>query len=261
MQYRLLVIAIILLFSSCAPRIFLPDRANVPMLREAGEMKLNTSLKRQNQSEAPGTGWSPSVDFAASPFRNLGLMASYRSTDKYANEDFWLSNRERHDSIRYTGSRFEFGAGYYSRFGGKGLFEIYGGGGFGEIRRNNLKNMSGNYHADYYRIFLQPAVGFTHRDIIEFSGGMRFTYQRYANFTSSMPGMVHSFTTPPAEIDRVAFYFIEPFVNFSVGTKYVKFNIQPGFSNNISSPSLDNQVSFYLSMGVTFQLAPRFWKG
>jgi hypothetical protein len=252
---------LLLLLSSCSPRIFLPDRVNAPMLREAGEVKLTTSAKIQGQAVAPGLGWSPSLDLSGSPLQGLGLMFSYRNTNKYANEDNWMNNRDAQDSIHYWGRRFEFGAGHYLTLGRKGVFDIYGGGGFGDISRRNLRNGSGNYNADYFRIFIQPAVGFVHKDFIEFGGGMRFTYQRYNQFNSGDPDLRFHFTRPAADITRVNLYLIEPFINCSFGYKFIKFNIQPGFSNNINTPAIDNSLSFYLSMGLTFQFAPRFLKG
>jgi len=260
MNGRICLAGLLLLTASCSPRIFLPDRVNAPMLKEAGEVKLTASAKTAAQTVAPGLGWSPSLDLSGSPLKGLGLMASYRNTNKYADEDSWVNNHDSQDSIYYSGRRLEFGAGHYLTFGRKGVFEIYGGGGFGRLSRTNMRNGSGNYHTDYYRFFLQPAVGFIHKDAIEIGGGMRFTYQRYHNFTAADPDLRYRFTNPQADISRVNFYFVEPFINCSFGYKFIKFNIQPGFSNNLSSPMLDNNLSFYLSMGLTFQFAPRFLK-
>jgi hypothetical protein len=260
MMNRLFAFALLCTFSACSPRVFLPERANVPMLREAGEVKLTSSIKIQNQSAAPGNGWSPSLDLSGSPIQNMGLLFSYRSTDKYAIEDDWFSSRDFRDSVHYAGKRLEFGAGYYNNFGKRGHIEIYGGGAFGKFQRDDLKGRQGEFETRYYRIYLQPALGFYVRDAFELSGGARFTYQRFTDFLSPDAGLRYQFTTPAADISRVPLYFVEPFVNISAGYKYVKFNIQPGFSNNISRPRIDNNLSFYMSMGITFQIAPRFFK-
>ncbi len=247
-----------LCLTSCSPRVFLPDRANAPMLREGGEAKLTASIKLQDQSNTTATGWSSSFDLAVSPINHLGLMASFRNTNKYVQDEYWSKHDLSEKMSHYIGQRFELGAGYYSGLGSKGQFEVYGGFGWGDLHRKMAANKTGNFNTDYYRIFLQPALGFNHRDKIELSGGLRFSYQQFTSFNSDRPTMTESFTVPAVPIDQTDFYFIEPFLNFSVGAKYIKFNIQPGFAHNISSPKLDNELSFYLSMGLTFQFAPRF---
>ncbi len=258
-----LSILLVVCFSSCSPRIFLPDRVNTPMLQEAGDVKLVSSIKIQNQSVAPGLGQSSSFDFAASPVNHLGLMASFRNTNKYANDDDWdlFGGNNAQDSIHYSGNRFEFGAGYYTKFGSKGVFEFYAGGATGQINRDNLRNLGGEYKAKYYRVFIQPAVGFNSKDIVEINGGIRFAYQKYTDFQSKDSSMRYEFTNSNADIAKLNFIFIEPFVNFSFGYKYVKFNLQPGFTTNVSTPSLYNNLCFYLSMGLTLQIAPRFRDG
>ncbi len=233
------------------------------MLKEAGEVKLISSVKIQNQSVAPGLGLSPSFDLAVSPVNHLGIIVSFRNTNKYADDESWdlFGAGSSQDSIHYSGNRLEFGAGYYTTFGSKGIFELYGGGAFGNIDRDNLRNLGGNYKAKYYRVFIQPAVGFNSKDIVEINGGIRFAYHKYTSFNSPDPDMRYQFTNDEkADIERLNFIFIEPFVNFNFGYKYIKFNLQPGFTADVTSPYLSNNLCFYLSMGLTLQIAPRFWK-
>lgn len=250
-----------LLFCSCSPRIYFPDRTNVPFLSEAGETKLTASAKIQNQSASSKVAFSPSLDFAVALTDNIGIMASFRNTNRYANDDDWLySNSNSQDSIHYSGNRFELGAGYFMPFGTKGHFEVYGGFGSGNINRDNLRDLGGNYTSKYYRIFIQPAVGMKVKDIIEFGGGMRFAYQRFNAFSSDDPDLQYDFTHSRAEIENTGFFFWEPFVHFAAGPKYVKFNLQAGFGLDMTTTQLYNNSPFYLSLGITFDLAPRFWK-
>jgi hypothetical protein len=261
MNKRYAIAFLCLLLCSCSPRIYFPDRANVPFLSEAGETKLTAAAKVQNQVSGK-VALSPSLDFAVSPVKGLGLMVSFRNTNRYANdEDWWSNNSNTQDSIHYSGNRVEFGAGYYMPFGRYGQFEIYGGGGFGNIARDNLKAVDGNFRSNYNRFFIQPAVGAKIRDIIEVGGGMRFTYQHFNDFTATDPDIEERLSGSGVRIANSSFMFWEPFIHFAVGGPWVKFNMQTGLGLNMStSTQLYNPSPFYLSLGVTFDVAPRFWK-
>jgi len=248
-----------LFIASCAPKIYLPDRTNAPMLREAGEVKLTSSLKIQNNTNAPRTVLSPSFDFAVSPVKGLGIIASYRSTNRYSDEeDIYDYNYQ--DSIRYSGSRAEFGIGYYLPFGGRGLFDIYGGVGFGSINRENLRHYYGSYDAKYFQAFLQPSIGFHAADIFEMCGGVKINLHKYTSFKTDTIAFRYEFTEPRADLKDPTYLMLGPFMNLNVGYKYAKFNVQFGANFCASRPRLRIESPFYLSMGVTLALAPRFWK-
>lgn len=248
----------LVMFSSCAPKIYLPDRVNVPMLREQGEVKLTSSIKISTNNASSKFVVSPSFDFAVSPVDHFGIIGSFRSTSKYSDEEDWYSYNYQ-DSIHYTGNRGELGAGYYLPFGGKGLFELYGGGSFGFLERNNLKYSDGEFRTGYYQIFLQPSVGFYQRDIMDLCGGIRFSYHKYNKFSATSPQDRYYFTDPQSDIETGTFIFLGPFVNVNVGYEYVKFNLQAGGNINVGTPRLlQGNMPFYVSIGATFAYAPRF---
>ncbi|XZF12482.1 hypothetical protein ACTHGU_11875 [Chitinophagaceae bacterium MMS25-I14] len=251
-----------LAFVSCAPRVYLPDRVNAPMLREQGDVKLTSSFKVQGNGNTNKFVASPSFDFAASPINGLGLMVSYRHTNRYADEDNIFDSVTDPDSIHYSGNKLEMGAGYYMPFGGKGLFEIYAGGGFGSFNRDNIKKepyADGNFQSRYQTYFLQPALGFCHRDIIELSGGIRFAYLKYNHFRGDDSVIRYELTDPESDIEKNTFIFIDPYVNVNIGYRYAKFNIQMGSNICVSSPQLRHgDFPFYASLGLTLEIAPRF---
>lgn len=249
-----------LLIASCSPKIYLPDRTNAPMLREAGEVKLTSSLKLQSNTNAPRTALSPSFDFAASPIKNLGIIASYRKTNRYSDDED-LFDIDYQDSIKYTGSKGEFGLGYYLPFGGRGLFEVYGGVGFGSIKRDNLRGYAGNYEAKYFQAFLQPSIGFFASDVFDMCGGFKINIHKYNNFKTDTASLRFEFTDPKVDIEKPTFVLVGPFMNLNVGYQYAKFNMQFGANFNVGRPELRIETPFYMSMGLTLAVAPRFWRG
>lgn len=256
-QAKTLIVLCCFSLGSCSPKIYFPDRTNAPMLREAGEVKLNASVKVQNNANAAYTALSPSLDLAGSPCKNLGLMLSYRRTSRFSDEESIYSHSYQ-DNIQYTGNRIEFGAGYYHYFGGKGLFEFYGGWGTGAINRKNLRGYSGNYQAGYYQVFIQPAVGFSAKEVFEFSGGMKFRIHKFTRFHSDAPGMEYEFTDPEVNLTDPLYVISGPFMNFNAGYRYVKFNLQAGADWGFTKPWLKINSPFYLSIGLNFSFAPRY---
>lgn len=255
-MYRFLSLIILVFVCSCAPRIYLPDRVNAPMLREAGEVNLTSSLKIQNSTNSSNFSVSPSFDFAVSPIKNLGIIAGYRHTSRYTNDD--NSDNYYQDSAHYTGNKYELGLGYYLPFGNRGLFNIYGGGGLGTIKRQNLRPYDGNYDAKYYQIFLQPSIGFEAGKVFDFCGGIRMNYHKYYDFNADSASYQYSFTNPSTNITYPFFLLLDPFINLNIGYQYVKFNIQFGANFTVGKPGLSIDNPMYLSMGLSLNLAPRF---
>lgn len=252
--------AAILVFSACSPKIYFPERTNAPMLREVGEVKLTSSLKLQSNSAGSKNSFSPSLDFAFSPIKHLGIMGSFRSTSRYSDEDDF-GTYQNQDSIYYSGNKGEIGLGFYLPIGRKGLFDVYAGGAFGNGERDNLRGLGGDYKTKYYQVFIQPEIGFNANDIFDLSGGIRFNYHKYNYFQSADPNVRYYFTDPQANIEDNYFIFVCPFINLNVGYKYVKFNAQFGFNSSVGKPHLIlGNSPWYGSMGLTFAFAPRFLK-
>jgi hypothetical protein len=247
-------------FSSCAPKIYLPDRVNAPMLREAGEVKLTSSVKMQNNANAPHTVVSPSFDLAVSPVNGLGIIASFRNTNRYSDDNDAFNYTDQ-DSILYSGNKGELGIGYYMPFGGRGLFDLYGGFGFGSMYRDNLGGGAGNYRAGYYQLFVQPSVGFYANDVFDMCGGVRFSMHKYNKFATDTLSFRYEFTDPRTDLENPNFFILGPFINLNVGYQYIKFNMQFGANANISKPRLTMNNPFYMSLGLTFAFAPRFRLG
>lgn len=254
-----------LLFYSCQQRMYFPERANTPGLTEALEGKATFSFKPQfNDMDSfnnPSGILSPAVDLAFAPVNHFGIIASYRSTyNRNIDETDYFFNSFNTLGGNFNGHRLEVGAGYFNTFGRRGKVEVYGGYGNGKLNRRGTQTPQYDYDTRYYRIFLQPAIGFG-SDRISFTTGMRFAYQQFYNFKAiNDPELQYYITTgSAANVERMVFPFFEPFVNFEVGSPYVKFNLQMGLGTQMST---DHRVSGtapgYISMGVVGHFAPRF---
>lgn len=256
MRYYIPLLAITTLLCSCAPRLYYPDRANVPGFTEANEMKVNISAKIQTNGPL-----TPASDFAYAPINHLGLMASYRTIDD--RDAYMLPTYDKTSNYDYTnrmarlnGHRWEGGVGYFTKLEKKGLFETYGGYGNGSLSADNQPNHY--FDTRYHRFFLQAEAGVKTR-AVSFTGGLQASMHRYYAFRgdslqSFLAGANNPYPFVPLEGQD--FWFIQPFVNTEVGYKYVFFNFQLGFMGQLggSAKDISGDSFMYISMGVSCRL-------
>lgn len=263
MLRRLLPLFALLLTASCQPRLYFPDRANAPALSEAYEGKLILSMKPQTTSsdslgKRHGQGSSFSMDAAFSPADHIGIIASYRRLNhKYLSEDSdfygWGFGGD------YTGNRYEIGAGYYDRIGGKGRADIYFGYGNGSLDRRGWIYPERNFSVRYHRFFLQPSIG-AGNDVFLINGGFRLAWHTYYDFLSPDPALRYHILDDNSDIHGEFSGFIEPFINMEVGYKFAKFNMQTGWTAQIFGSKVGAGVPFYVSLGLVFHLKPGYFK-
>jgi len=261
MKQLILTAAFALLFTSCQRGIYIPDKVHSPGFREAGEAKLDFSLKPQ-RIDSNGSPVSISTDLAYAPINHLGIILSYRGVNNktITETDFWGTDNRY---TRLNGSRVDIGAGYFSALGGKGKCEVYAGYGIGNIRSRSIvgSGTDASFDARYNRIFLQPAFGFQAR-VFSLMGGFRFTYQKYNSITSPNPNIRYSLIPQQSlDLTQQVFAFAEPFVEMQMGGKWVKFNYQMGWACQVAGPSLRYELGLpYMTVGVLFHFAPSHLK-
>ncbi len=259
MRQPIYLLFIAVLLSSCSERLYYPDRANVPAFREAHEIKAVVSVKPQDNAVGPAV--SPAADLAYAPINHLGIIASYRTI---VNRDGYLYPVfDKPDNYSYNntpvniyGHRIEGGAGYFTGFGRMGIFEAYGGYG------NGVVDGTSKFTSRYNRFFVQPEAGVRSR-IFSAMGGIRVTMEKFYGFESGDPALLSEINSerygPYVDLTAQRFFFVEPFVNFEVGYKYVAFNAQLGFSAQVDhNPAITGDFPVYASFGAVFHFAPSF---
>lgn len=237
-----------MLFASCvAPRTYFPDRVNTPQLTQKGDANVVASVKLQlagggmDENENFGVNWaSPQLDASYAVGDHVGLFTSLRTMINYKqyepDDNF---NKDFYSTIGgvQNGYRVDVGAGLFTKVGGKGLVEFYGGFGMGYLDRKGKKLPNLDFNTQYYRIFVQPAGTFYARKGYTITWGLRIALQRYFNFNSNDPYMENYITTedffvgtPEGQSLTSGFYpMFEPFVNFQFGAwEWMNINLQIG---------------------------------
>ncbi|HDP76524.1 MAG TPA: hypothetical protein ENN49_11835 [Bacteroidales bacterium] len=147
-MFRLLAFFLVLPACKIA---YVPNTFNSPLLRNRGDAQLNV--------------WGGSAGFevqtAIAATDNIGLMVNGQyQQDKKTEGDTEITEKR---------TLVEGAVGYTERFSDMGIFEIYAGGGVGQVPAH-FRNITWNGTPDitYSRWFIQPALGFCN-DWLDFS--------------------------------------------------------------------------------------------
>lgn len=130
---------------------YVPNTFNSPLLRNKGDAQLNV-LSGSSGLEA---------QTAVAVTDNMGLMVNGQfQQDKKVENDIEVTEKRK---------LVEGGIGYTKRFSDMGIFEIYAGGGVGQVPAN-FENITWNGPPEitFNRWFIQPALGFFN-DWLDFS--------------------------------------------------------------------------------------------
>jgi hypothetical protein len=269
----LLSLSAVFAFSSCQQRMYFPDRVNTPGFTAANQASLTLSAKVngnnnfKDDSIHKTSTFSPAIDAAYAVTDNVGLIFSYRSLlNRYVKErtDDDLSGDTVMGGV-FNGSRVEGGVGYFTKMGGSGRFELYGGFGLGHIERKGTLFPQFDYSSKYYRLFLQAGLGFDKNDRFSLTGGFRLTGQKYYDFESGDPSLRYHIATinkigMRQDVTKPLYMCAEPFINMEMGYKFIKFNLQGGGTIPLNAAGVTGNTPFYFSFGLAFHYSPEYFK-
>lgn len=220
----LMGVASVLLFAfqACAPA-YIPNVVNAPLFSEEGEIvaKINSGI----------SGFDPQVAYAVTDQIGVMVNGSFRSSQ---NEE--VENYHRH-------AFGEIGVGYYKPLSEVARFEVFGGGGFGQVNANFTNSVfPALTNVSYLRSFMQPTIGLvTNWSELSVSSRIVYVLMFQDQLRSGIP-------------------FIEPVVTMKLGYKQVKGVLQMGFSLPVTpwdEMGFEHQP-FMFSMGLQFRVSNPF---
>ena len=193
-----------LLFQSCA-MLYMPNMANVPLHKDQGDLMISAN-----------TG-----------FTGYNFQSSYAINDKFfANLNAAYVNSRRDSSDFNRSSLGELGFGYYKALDQNRVVVFESSAGYG-IASVNDKGLQGNFYghlsSNYHKFYLQPSIGVT-TDFFDGALTARLTALKYFNY--------QDFVNPSESKDYYPGMtaYLEPIATLRAGYKYVKLQIQVGFS-------------------------------
>lgn len=215
--FKLIPVLSVLAFlhmTACVPT-YVPNTVNMPLFTNKGEV--------QGTLYSGSSGIDPQASIAISNHVGIMVNASFanRTSDTTSN------NFHKHNFV-------ELGSGYYQRFGNKGVFEIYGGYGIGNLEAQYDDGFFFDYEkVNSERVFIQPTVGFT-GDVFDAGFAPRIVYVKLTQGSQSNTGV-----------------FYEPTFTGKVGFRQFRFVFQVGLSFPFSDQQVNfNYQPFIISMGL-----------
>jgi hypothetical protein len=250
MKSFVVLIFLSFLLSSCVT-IYKPDLVQSPLLKEKSDFNANAAVALS------GAGlYNVQAAYAVSD--HVGITANgmyhYRKTESDNSSTEKLN-------ILYAGA----GAGYFAPFSsGRGLFQCYGGIGFGgsQDKINTAPNPP-EVTARYHDIFIQPGVALI-RDNFEMAFDLRCRYVNLTNIHAYLYDEFEWWNTDFRYYSDTSFYFVnlEPTFTMKVGGEKIKGFLQAGltvptvhsdsyFLANTSSMMIIPLVKFSIGASIT----------
>lgn len=206
-------------FSSCTTTMYTSNSVNAPLLKSAGEVKVNAT---QTDLQA-----------AVAATDHFGIMAN----------GFYKDYED--GNYKHNGYLGEIGLGYYSPLNDSRsiVFETYGGVGMGKVFKqqeftssDNNSTYIGSFEADAGKLFIQPSIGYS-TPYFDLALTPRFSLIKYTSFSSSSypDSQLKDDYLYDNEITRSPYIFAEPAVTMRTGYKFIKFQFQYGLTLNMGN--------------------------
>lgn len=212
------ILLCIIFFSSCSPCYYAPNAPNVPLFTEKNEATFSTSFHLGSISR----GVDIQAAYAVS--NHVGIMLNY---NYYGGTQQSITFMGTSNQTKYRGNLFEIGGGYFRSVASKFIFETYAGVGYAGVKNNTSYSNSGttaDNSVNYYRFFLQPAMGWVPNEHIALAFSIRFGLLHYQSLNINIGEASDIYDL--MNINNNPSFPIEPGFTFRVGGKVLKFQTQ-----------------------------------
>lgn len=227
-------ILVLLFLQSCNRNIYTPNMHNVPLMKEKKEVQATFNFSNYQVAYGLADG--------------LGVMLN--------------GNIPTQTNISFDGDDFtqnksfvELGVGHFRTMKEEGVFEIYAGGGFGDIGFDNrFGRTMDKFSTNYARYFVQPSIGFS-SELFDMALAVRFVNLRFFNVDDSQYVFDESneFEQDLSLIDQSTYTFAEPSLTIRAGWRYVKLQFQAVRAHQLNNaPIAFREVKYYLGIHLNF---------
>lgn len=210
--YALIPVPLVLLCTSCGTSLYTPQTQNVPLHTEAKSLQIKGGL---------GSGFSTN--------RIADFQASYAATSNLATMANFGLVRTFDEKYPTKGVLWELGMGYYrASKSSDWVFEVYGG--YGHYSAHH-ETWFGSNDFKAHRVFVQPNIGVS-SDYFDLALSLRSVYVNYYHenqFIRSRENYGKTYLLS----ENQHHLMLEPALTFRTGYKYVQFQVQYGFSENV----------------------------
>lgn len=235
---QLMLVAVIAIVLQACNTAYVPNTVNVPLLRNANEVRIYADPKVNVQAAYAITD-------------EIGVMASGHvvlSRIQEADDNTTLQEG--------SGSMFDAGIGFQKVINpniimsGDLMAEVYAGAGYGSMSLSNASDGK-HYEVSATKVFIQPSLGYSHR-YLEVAFTPRIVGLMYGEPTTGYTDdELHVKELP--DRSKPMHWFVEPTITVRGGIQEVKLQFQIGQSFKLTSTALAYE-KVILVLGLSFNL-------
>lgn len=240
----LILLLLMLSFSSCVHYYYAPNSSNVPLFKEKGEGRINGYYTEG--SEISGG----EVQAAYSVSNHVGLI--FNTAFVSGSDDSYGSNK----IDRGNGSLIEGGLGYYQPLTMNWIFETYGGFGVGQAK--NEYSQGGSSKVNFTKYFIQPSLGFTIKNL-DVGIASKFSFLNMKVNGGSYANQYDNFDLEYIEAHPNSVLW-EPSIFIRFGFPELKAQLQYTPSFNLNNKDLAQELDVF-SAGICIAIYPRTHSG
>lgn len=242
MKKNLFFVCIVFLLAGCKAtrqQLYYPTKIIAPVFTD-NKASIAGSVNYSDGNNRDLIGYS--VEAHVSPVNRLGIGALY-------------SGYKNKNSQPYKLNETIIQAGYYSPFRNENVqFQVYGGVVFGKFSANNYFDSSNNFiarvDANYFDFFIQPGMVYNLNNF-NFSTGFRLGSRKFSN--------ILLYQNPFDQLSGNSRYtYMQPFLDFSLGHKNYKFNIQFLFSSPLTGETTTGENTESVNAIIFSTLLPQY---
>lgn len=242
-------ISIIMACSGCTHYYYAPSSANIPLLRNKHDVKVNAGYSKGDDAFK---GADLQLAYAATPKIGLMLNAFFAGkTEANGTDDYPYATGSG------KGHYMEAGTGYYKAFNKQKtwIFEGYGGGGFGSEQHTYGSIKSETAKLNFSKFFIQPSIGYRSKgDYLEIAFGAKVS-------TLNLKIKENKVSGDDGEIQQLNYISQHPFsilwepsLMFCAGGENVKFCLRMTTSKNLNNANFPQEhINYNLGVRVTIK--------
>ncbi len=237
---------ITLLLAACSPIFYSPPSQHVPLLTHEKEFTATGSYVSGGSD-----GYALKAAYALSP--HMALLGSVNGVILPSNKD--------KDGRSGSGGIVDMGAGYYTPFSRKFVFETYGFLGFGWMKNSFPGSVSrhpgtdGKISAGLFNVAVQPSIGYKSK-YFEAALSSKMGLVSYYGIKGKLVEMNSDQIIEGNQQEYLKAnknqFMIEPALTLSGGWEFLKIQAQFGFSANITNALFPQETS-WISIGLSYR--------
>lgn len=257
MKLFVTLLVIVLGATSCTHIYYAPNSANVPLLSEKKETRVNALYCSGGETEFEGG----ELQVAAALTKNVAVMVNGMAMGKSESVSDYSGNSRHTESG--NGSYIEVAGGMFESFGKKKKWigEIYGGVGVGSAKNTYSNNLESKVNST--KLFLQASVGFKSR-YFEFAFAPKISLINWNVKRDDLANVDQSHFNYYDELDlqviknKPNFVSFEPALLIRAGGEDFKIQAGLSFSNFTANNYLFDGLTETLnaSLGISINLHP-----